>query len=121
MIDNGTADLLGLRRLTNRLFVLGLWLHVPLVAALTAASGGGAHVAGPTVAAALLAAVPTVLWRLGRSAQAARIVVALAMVGMVSLLVHAAPDRYRNDAHLYYFVVFAVLGAYCDWRPIAAA
>jgi methyl-accepting chemotaxis protein len=123
MTDNGTADLLGLRRFTNRLFILGLWLHVPLVGALSATSvSGGARLAGHLAAAALFAAVPTALWwRLGQPGRVVRIAVALAMVGMASLLVQAAPDRYRIDAHLYYFIVFAVLGAYCDWRPIAAA
>ncbi|HEY0525871.1 MAG TPA: methyl-accepting chemotaxis protein, partial [Stellaceae bacterium] len=120
MTDNETTDLIELRRLASRLFVLALWLHVPLVLALSAA-GAGAHFAGHAVAAVLLAAAPTALWRLDGSRKATRIAVALAMVGMVSLLVHAAPDRYRVDAHLYYFVVFAVLATYCDWRPIVAA
>src|SRR5690242_2294255 len=123
MTNHETADLLELRRFAGRLFIVALWLHVPLVLALSAAGGrgGGANVAMHGVVAALLAAVPTALWRLDGSREATRIVVALAMVGMVSLLVHAAPDQYRIDAHLYYFVVFAVLGAYCDWRPIVAA
>src|SRR5690348_14678914 len=49
MTDNETTDLIELRRLASRLFVLALWLHVPLVLALSAAGGAGAHFAGHAV------------------------------------------------------------------------
>jgi methyl-accepting chemotaxis protein len=70
---------------------------------------------------AALAAAATVAWHTSAAGDATRYVVAVAMVGMVSLLVAVSAGPWQIDLHMYYFAAFAMLAAYCDWRTIAVA
>jgi methyl-accepting chemotaxis protein len=116
----GKSDLSDLRALASRVFVLGLWAHVPLVFAISLAEYDLGHSAGHAGAVAAIAAVATLAWRLSPSGLATRLVVAAGFVAIVSLLVHMG-GTYQLDWHMYYFAVFAMLAAYCDWRSIVAA
>jgi methyl-accepting chemotaxis protein len=113
------TDLQRLREATSRLFIVLLWLHVPLVGAVAAMLGGGWLL--PTAVTAGLSAAATAAWYMSAAGAATRYVVAVAMVGMVSLLVAVAAGPWQIDLHMYYFAAFAMLAAYCDWRTIAVA
>ncbi len=108
-----------LRRRASKLFVIWLWLHVPLLGLLGWFNGTGAIV--HAVLAALLAIAATLLAARDPLAPATRYVVATAFVGMVSLLVNAAAGPWQIDVHMYYFAAFAILTAYCDWRVVLLA
>ncbi|HYD65034.1 methyl-accepting chemotaxis protein [Azospirillum sp.] len=108
-----------LRRQTSAFFVAALWAHVPFVlltGLLNGTAGWGAE-----VAAAVLAAVVTMAWRLDATGATTRYLVAVAMVGVVSLLVYRAAGPWQIDLHMYFFAAFAMLAAYCCWRTILVA
>ncbi|HTW83005.1 MAG TPA: methyl-accepting chemotaxis protein [Candidatus Sulfotelmatobacter sp.] len=110
---------MALRRRASQVFVVLLWLHVPVVAAIAAFN---AHpVAPPTALAAALALIGTLGVRLSPNGLAGRLTVAWALVGMPMLFVHAGAGDLQIDFHMYFFAVFAMLVAYVDWRPIALA
>jgi methyl-accepting chemotaxis protein len=111
--------LVALRRRASLVFVVLLWLHVPVVAVIAAFN---AHAIWPsTVAAAVLAALGTLGVRLSPDGVAGRLTIAWALVGMPMLFVHAGAGDLQIDFHMYFFAVFAMLVAYVDWRPIALA
>ncbi|WP_428249236.1 methyl-accepting chemotaxis protein [Ferrovibrio sp.] len=108
-----------LRRRASRLFVVWLWLHVPLLAAIGWFNGTAVIV--PTILAVLLALAAHIFAARDPAAPATRYVVAAGFVGMVSLLVNAAAGPWQIDVHMYYFAAFAILTAYCDWRTLLLA
>ncbi len=110
-----------LQRSLDRLFIPGLWLNAPLIAAVATARSGPAIWLGVT--AASLAAAATLLWAKAPDARATRILISIAAVGMVSLLLAAARgSAWQIDVHMYYFAVLAMLAAYCDiWVLLTAA
>ena len=111
--------LVALRRRASQVFVVLLWLHVPVVAVI---AGFNAHAIWPsTLAAVVLAALGTLGARLSPDGVAGRLTVAWALVGMPMLFVHAGAGNLQIDFHMYFFAVFAMLVAYVDWRPIAFA
>jgi methyl-accepting chemotaxis protein len=108
-----------LRSLAARWFIVALWVHVPLVAGVAWLNG---TFSGLAVALAVgFAAVATALWRLYGAGEATRYAIAVAMVGMVSLLVMRAAGPWQIDLHMYYFAALAMLAAFCDWRTIVVA
>jgi methyl-accepting chemotaxis protein len=113
------AELKTLRDAASRLFVGFLWVHVPVVAGITLLQ----HLAWllPTAGTAGLAAAATLIWRADRNGAAARTTVAVAYMGIVSVLVYVAPTAWRIDMHMYYFAAMALLTAYFDWPVIIAA
>ena len=114
------ASLDALRRRASGVFTVWLWLHLPLTAGVAWLNGGKHLVSGSLIAAAI-AAIATWFCRTDPSGTATRQVVAAAFVGMASLLVFAAEGPWQIDLHMYYFAIFAVLAAYCDWRAILTA
>jgi len=114
------ASLDDLRRRASAVFTLWLWAHLPLIAAV-AWFNGGKHLITGGVIAALIAGIATWFCRSDPSGTATRQVVAAAFVGMASLLVFVAEGPWQIDLHMYYFAIFAVLAAYCDWRAILTA
>ncbi|PWC41333.1 methyl-accepting chemotaxis protein [Azospirillum sp. TSO22-1] len=112
-------DLDSLRRWASGLFVAALWAHIPLVALtgwINGTLGWGAE-----LGALLLALAATAAWRADAEGLTSRTVIAVAAVGMVSLLVYRAAGPWQIDLHMYYFAVFAMLAAYCCWRTILVA
>ena len=108
------------RRSLDNLLIPGLWLHIPVIAGVAAALSGPAMTLALT--ATLLAAAVTIVWRASPNAHTTRILIAVAAVGMVSLLLAAARDsRWQVDIHMYYFAILAMLAAYCDILMIAGA
>jgi methyl-accepting chemotaxis protein len=113
------ASLEELRRRASSVFIVWLWLHLPLIAAVAWLNGTNLLVS--TIGAALIALIATWFCRTDPTGTATRQVVAAAFVGMASLLVFAASGPWQIDLHMYYFAIFAVLAAYCDWRAILTA
>ncbi len=113
------ASLEELRRRASSVFIVWLWLHLPLIAAVAWLNDTSLLVSG--IAAAVIALIATWFCRTDPTGTATRQVVAAAFVGMASLLVYAAAGPWQIDLHMYYFAIFAVLAAYCDWRAILTA
>ncbi|MEH3117188.1 MAG: methyl-accepting chemotaxis protein [Methylorubrum populi] len=113
-------DLDGLRRSVSQGLIALLWLHLPLNLGVALALGNS--VAAQGVIGLGLAGAATAMWRLAGNGLATRLTVAVAVVGMVSLLLDAAAGHsWQLDLHMYFFAALAVLSAYCDWRVLLAA
>src|SRR5690606_37500140 len=108
-----------LRRRASGAFGVWLWLHLPLILAVAWFNGTGLLASG--IGALIIAAIATWFCRRDAAGAATRQVVAAAFVGMASLVVFAARGPWQIDLHMYYFAIFAVLAAYCDWRAILTA
>ncbi len=111
------SDLYTLRVRASQFFAGLLWLHVPFVAALAHSN----HVSPVLVAAlmSLAAAAATVAaWRWPGSL-ATRLIIATGLTVAPALMVYAGMGVWQIDWHMYFFVVFGMLVAFVDWRPIA--
>jgi methyl-accepting chemotaxis protein len=113
------AGLRELRLRASQVFIAVLWVHVPLLTAVAAWNHNDPlSIAGVTAA---LAALGTLAARYWPDKLIGRLGVAAALTGMPMALVHAGAGMWQIDYHMYFFVVFAMLSAYVDWRPIALA
>jgi diguanylate cyclase (GGDEF)-like protein len=75
----------------------------------------------PALLMALAATIATfAVWRAG-GALAARLTVAAALTTAPILMVYVGSGPWQIDWHMYFFVVFGMLVAYVDWRPIVMA
>jgi methyl-accepting chemotaxis protein len=113
------ASLDDLRRRASLVFSIWIWVHVPIIAAICWLNG--TPLAFNLAAAAIIAAIATWFCRTDPAGAATRQVVAAAFVAMASLMVWAAAGPLQIDLHMYYFAIFAVLAAYCDWKAILTA
>ncbi|MFY9292891.1 MAG: methyl-accepting chemotaxis protein [Methylorubrum rhodinum] len=117
---SSSRDLDRLRRSASRGLIGLIWLHVPLIAGIALWRGGAALAEG--LMALGLAAAATATWRLKGEVLATRLTVAVALIGMVALLLQAmAGHPWQLDLHMYFFAALAVLSVYCDWRVLVAA
>jgi len=113
------AGLRELRKRASSVFTVVLWVHVPLLTAIAAWNHNDPlSVAGAAVA---LSAIGTLAAWYSPDGPVGRLGIACALIGMPMLLVHAGAGMWQIDYHLYFFVIFAMLSAYVDWRPIALA
>jgi methyl-accepting chemotaxis protein len=108
-----------LRLAVGQWFVVGLWVHVPLLA-IVGLANGTSWLAG-SVAGAIAAGVATAAWHFDRNSPLARYAIAIAQIMMVSLLVWLAHGPMQIDVHMYYFAAYAMLAAFCDWQVIVVA
>jgi len=113
------GDLAALRRLASRFFACLLWLHVPVVALIAHASG--IPMFGTALVMSLAAVIGSAAALLGGDKLYARLTIAAALTVAPMLMVHAGYRPLQIDWHLYFFVIFGMLVAYVDWRPIAVA
>jgi methyl-accepting chemotaxis protein len=112
-----SRDLEALRTIASRLLIALLWLHVPIAAAIGIAHSDGVVV--PTMFAIMLAAAATASWRLSGNGLSTRLIVAVAVMGGVSLFTYQlAQHAWQIDIHMYFFAALALLVAYCDFRPV---
>ena len=113
MNDIGDDDLAGLRNLATKGLVTFLWVHVPFNLAVALLIGNDWTL--PALIATALAGAATLSWLAAGSALSTRLVVAVALIGMVSLLLFQMSGHpWQLDIHMYFFAALAVLAVYCD-------
>ena len=113
------SGLLELRASVGRFFIVALWMHLPLLAAIGVMNDSFSLVAlGLGV---LTAGIATAAWYADEQGALARYVVAVAVVTIVSLMVWLGRGPLQPDLHMYYFAALCALAAYCDWRVIVVA
>jgi len=116
--NDAGSELRDLRHRTAGLLAAFVWANVPLAAVVAVAVHGS--VAPGIVAAIALAIAATLLSRVAPSTMAR-----LAMTAVVSavpmLVASVGSGFWHGDWFAYFFVVFALLVAYADWRPIVLA
>jgi len=93
-----------------------LWLHVPVVIAI--ALSNHAAPLRLSLIMALAAAVGTIAAQRCPGSLTARLIIAAALTVGPALMVCAGMGEWQIDWHLYFFVVFGMLVAFVDWRPI---
>ncbi|MBL8704191.1 MAG: hypothetical protein JNM30_05070 [Rhodospirillales bacterium] len=116
---SASRDLVQLRRQAAHTLVALLWAHLPLILAIGWARGTMGVALGIAILGA--AGASTLLWWRDPIAPVTRLTVAVAYVVMASALVLAMAGPWQIDMHMYYFAVFAILAAFCDWRVIVVA
>ena len=101
-------------------FVIGLWVFVAIVAAVSSMTGV-ANLSF-TISAILTAACCTIVYRMNHGGAASRIILSVAYVAMISLILAAMQGAsWQVDIHMAYFAMLAVIGVLCDWRATLAA
>jgi methyl-accepting chemotaxis protein len=106
-----------LRNLVARVLIVLTALHVPPLIAIAAVRGF--DVTSTAVAAIAFAAVPALLYRLGRPNLIVAYAVTVGLVGQTSLLVFLMKGHpWQIEMHFYYFAVLAMLSGFCGWRTI---
>ncbi len=116
MTIDDCRELVALRTTAARLFVVLLWLHVPVVLVMAVLN----HIDWRPQAAILvvLVAAATLSAASKPASLATRNLIAIALTAMPMFFVFDNTGRLQIDYHIYFFVVFAMLIAFCDWRPI---
>lgn len=113
----GNSGLDALRETASKMLIALLWLHVPIAVAI-----GVAHSASwllPTLFTVVLAAAATASWKIGGNGPSTRMVVAVALMGGVSMFTYQlAGQAWQIDVHMYFFAALACLVAYCDYRTV---
>jgi methyl-accepting chemotaxis protein len=110
-------DITSLRRQANNGLLTLIWLHIPVLAVLAMLLGHGWLVT--ELMAIGLACAATLCWRTAPDSLETRMTVAVALVGMVALIVDQLNgNAWQIDSHMYFFAALAVLAAYCDWRVL---
>ncbi|GAC1341086.1 MAG: hypothetical protein NVSMB20_17230 [Bradyrhizobium sp.] len=118
-MNSGTKDLDTLRETASKALIALLWLHVPIALAIGMAFGAGWLM--PTVLTIAFAAAATLSWRAVGNGLSTSLVVAVALMGGVSVFTfQLAGHPWQLDMHMYFFAALACLVAYCDVRPILA-
>jgi methyl-accepting chemotaxis protein len=114
-----SPELFALRRVASLFLLAFLWAHVLLVFVLCELVG--APVVVPVLGVIALAGAATAAWKVDENGPLARNVVALSIIGVVSVIVYLAPAAWRTDMHMYYFACLALLSIYFDWTVILTA
>jgi methyl-accepting chemotaxis protein len=108
-----------LRAAVARFFIVGLWLHVPVL--LIVGLGNGTEWLAGSLTGAIAAGLATFVWLTDSTGVMARYTITVAQIMMVSLLVWLSHGPMQIDVHMYYFATYAVLTAFCDWQVIVLA
>ena len=118
-MDIGCKDLDTLRENASRASIALLWLHVP--AAIVIGLALGADWLLPALLMLAMAAAATLSWRTAGNGLSTSLVVAVALMGGVSVITYQfRGNPWQIDIHMYFFAALACLVAYCDYRPILA-
>ena len=113
-------DLDNLRRVAANGMIALLWFHVPFNLLIAVMLGNDWLL--PGIFSVVLAGAATLAWFGGPTAPATRMTIAVAVVGMISLLVYQMHGQpWQIDAHMYYFAGLALLAAFCDWQVVLIA
>src|ERR1700744_6068800 len=112
-------DLEALRENASRASLALLWLHVPVAVVIGLSLGSDWLM--PTMLVLAFAIAATLSWRLSGNGLSTSLVVAVALMGGVSVFTFQfAGKPWQIDIHMYFFAALACLVAYCDYRPILA-
>jgi methyl-accepting chemotaxis protein len=112
-----SPDLKNLRETTSKALIVVLWLHLPVCLAIGLMVGGGLLL--PAILTAVMAIVATLSWQISGNEISTRLVIAVALMGQVSVFTYQlAGHAWQPDMHMYFFAALACLVAYCDYRPI---
>ncbi len=112
-------DLDALRENASRASMVLLWLHVP--AAIVIGLSLGKDWGLPALLMFAMAGAATLSWRTAGNGLSTSLMVAVALMGGVSVLTYQfAGNAWQIDMHMYFFAALACLVAYCDYRPILA-
>ncbi|PTW62554.1 methyl-accepting chemotaxis protein [Breoghania corrubedonensis] len=122
--DSRPTSLDALRPQFARALVGIAWFNVVLVIAVAFYHDGGPDMAISVMAIALGTAT-TFSWMRDATGLMTRLVSAVSMAAMVSLLVFAlaggdSAASFQIDAHMYFFAVMAMLAGWVDWRALVA-
>jgi methyl-accepting chemotaxis protein len=116
-MNTGANDLNALRETASKALIALLWLHVPIALVIGMARDTGWLM--PTLLTAVLAAVATFSWRASGNGLSTSLLVAVALMGGVSVFTFQLSGHpWQIDMHMYFFAALACLVAYCDYRPI---
>src|SRR5882724_8969353 len=108
-----------LREIASKALIAVLWLHVPIASAIAVMRGADWTL--PTLLNAALAGAATLSWRAAGSVLSTQLVVAVALMGSISVFTFELSGHpWQVDMHMYFFAALACLVAYCDFRPIVA-
>ncbi len=107
-----------------RVFVMFVWVNVLVVMAVAWNSENVSPVL-VSAAALLMGAATTAAWIKEGTSVPVRIVSAVSLAGLVSLLVAAMgggdpAHSFQIDAHMYFFAALAILAGWVDWRALVA-
>jgi methyl-accepting chemotaxis protein len=114
-----SKDLDVLRETASKALLAVLWLHVPVSAAIGIMRGTDWLL--PAVFTLAMALIATLSWRTAGNGLSTRLIIAVALMGGVSMFVFQMSGHpWQTDMHMYFFATLASLVAYCDYRPIIA-
>jgi methyl-accepting chemotaxis protein len=114
-----SSDLKQLRETTSRALLAVLWLHIPVCLAISMARGSDWML--PLLLTAAMAIAATMSWRTTGNELSTRLIIAVALMGDVSVFTYElAGHAWQTDMHMYFFAALACLVSYCDYRPIIA-
>src|SRR3981189_633341 len=115
----GSKDPAPFGETASKALIALLWLHVPIALAIGMARGADWLL--PTLLTVALAAAATLSWRAAGNGLSTNLVVAVALMGGVSVFTFQLSGHpWQIDMHMYFFAALACLVAYCDYRPILA-
>ena len=118
-MNTDCKDLDALRESATRGSMVLLWLHVPVAFGVGMALGADWLL--PVILNLSMAAAAMLSWRLAGNGLSTSLVVAVALMGSVSVLTSQFSGHpWQADMHMYFFAALACLVAYCDYRPILA-
>ena len=114
-----SKDLDALRETASKALIALLWLHVPI--ALAISMSRGTDWLTPMLFTVAMATAATMSWRAAGNGLSTTLVVAVALMGGVSVFTFQMSGHpWQMDMHMYFFATLACLVAYCDYRPILA-
>lgn len=118
-MDIGCKDLEALRENASRASIALLWLHVPIAIVIGLVLGAAWIL--PALLMLVMATAATLSWRTAGNGLSTSLMVAVALMGGVSVIAFQfAGSPWQVDIHMYFFATLAFLVAYCDYRPIIA-
>lgn len=117
-MSNSTASSLGdIRSRAIRFFVIFLWAHVPIVAAMSYWTGANILITSGFVA--VIALVTTLDWRRNPTGNSAHYTAAAGLALTVAMFVYAFKGHpWQIDMHMYFFAALALTAVFCNWRVV---
>src|ERR1700744_4402996 len=118
-MTTGCKDLDIIRENASRASIALLWLHVPAAIAIGIALGTSWLM--PALLMLVFAGAATLSWRTAGNGLSTSLLVAVALMGGVSVITFQfMGNPWQVDMHMYFFAALACLVAYCDYRIILA-